>query len=138
MARHAKIDSGLQPGGRYLEIARKRRRSRLIKRIGIGVAAVIAVAVLAGGGYYLWFRASLDSALSKHTDANVFSSLDEAKSGAFYTLLLGSDIRHEDVVGLVRGADAEVISGFALAQGEAGSESSDGVKYLFHILLSVR
>ena len=105
MARHAKIDSGLQPGGRYLEIARKRRRSRLIKRIGIGVAAVIAVAALAVGGYYLWFRASLDSALSKHTDANVFSSLDEAKSGAFYTLLLGSDIRHEDVVG--RGSEMQ-------------------------------
>lgn len=81
----------LYPG--YLK---KRRRSRLLKRVGVCVLTVLLVAVCATGGYALWYSAALDGALSmgSEQDANVDSVLVPAEPGKpFYMLLLGSDSR---------------------------------------------
>ena len=74
----------------YIELARKRRRSRLLKRV------VILVCVFSVGGYALWFSHQLNNALSMgaEQDNAVSSALTPVENGQpFYVLVLGSDSR---------------------------------------------
>lgn len=80
----------------YVKLAHKRRRSRLLKRVGLTVLAVLLVCVFAAGGYGLWFSHQLDSALSMgaEQDMAVSDALTPAEMGKpFYVLVLGSDSR---------------------------------------------
>lgn len=80
----------------YPERVRKRKRDRLLKRIGLCVLAVLLVGVFAAGGYALWYSHALDSALSMGADgdASVDAALTASEAGKpFYMLLLGSDSR---------------------------------------------
>ena len=80
----------------YIELARKRRRSRLLKRVGLSVLAVILVCVFSVGGYALWFSHQLNNALSMgaEQDNAVSSALTPVENGQpFYVLVLGSDSR---------------------------------------------
>ena len=80
----------------YIELARKRRRSRLLKRVGLSVLAVILACVFSVGGYALWFSHQLNNALSMgaEQDNAVSSALTPVENGQpFYVLVLGSDSR---------------------------------------------
>ena len=80
----------------YIELARKRRRSRLFKRVGLSILAVILVCVFSVGGYALWFSHQLNNALSMgaEQDNAVSSALTPVENGQpFYVLVLGSDSR---------------------------------------------
>lgn len=80
----------------YPEYIVKRKRSRLLKRIGLCVLAVLLVAVCATGGYAFWYSSVLDGALSmgEEQDASVDAVLTEVNiEEPFYMLLLGSDSR---------------------------------------------
>ncbi len=80
----------------YVAVARKRRRVRLLKRVGLTALAVVLVCVFAVGAYGLWFSHQLDSALSMGTeqDIAVSDALTPAEMGQpFYVLVLGSDSR---------------------------------------------
>lgn len=98
--RHAKAarTSAPRPTAQHLypDYLKKRRRSRLLKRVGMCVLAVLLVAVCATGGYALWYSSALDNALSMgaEQDASVDGALAPAETGKpFYMLLLGSDSR---------------------------------------------
>lgn len=80
----------------YPDRLKKRKRSHILKRLGLAVLAVLLVAVMGGGGYALWYSGALNSALSLGADQDdsVNSALVASKAGEpFYMLVLGSDSR---------------------------------------------
>ena len=89
---HVPVQSRRNAQVTYLALARKRRRSRALKRIGLSALAVILVCIFAVGGYGLWFSHQLDGALSMGADqdAAVSDALAPSEAGnPFYVLVLG-------------------------------------------------
>lgn len=80
----------------YPGYVRKRKRGRLIKRVGLAALSLVLVVLFATGAYALWYSSALDGALSMgaEQDASVDSVLVAGEAGKpFYVLLLGSDSR---------------------------------------------
>ena len=83
-------------GQLYPDYIKRRKRGRLLKRIGLCALAALLVAVFATGTCVLWYSSALDNALSMGADqdASVDAVLSAGEAGRpFYMLLLGSDSR---------------------------------------------